>query len=276
VERIYLYCLAEAAERFSVTVHGWMAMSNHQHLVVRDDLGNLPEFLAHLHKMLAKALNAKWRRWENLWATEQPSVVHLVEAHDRFRKLVYLLVNPVEDDLVEHVADWPGASSLRLNISGRATTITRPRRFFRKDGPMPAAVTLQAERLEGFEHLEQEEWATLVRAAVRDVEQRARARRVLAKRRVLGRKWVLRASPTERPATEAPRRKLRPLLACRDESLRAQQLELVRSFRDAHAASLRQWLGGEREVLFPYGTYRMRHLGARCATSPPSAADLAS
>src|SRR6186713_2576999 len=58
VVRIYLYCLGEAAARFGITLHAWCVMSNHEHLLVRDDRGNFPEFLAHWHKMLAKALNA--------------------------------------------------------------------------------------------------------------------------------------------------------------------------------------------------------------------------
>src|ERR1700730_6303517 len=79
VEHIYLYCLGEAAARYRVTVYAWIAMSNHQHLIVRDNEGNLPEFIGHLNKMLAKALNARLGRWENFWAAEQPSAVHLVE-----------------------------------------------------------------------------------------------------------------------------------------------------------------------------------------------------
>src|SRR4051794_23348569 len=50
VEQIYLYCLGEAAQRYGITVHGFIAMSNHQHLLVRDNQANFPEFLAHLHK----------------------------------------------------------------------------------------------------------------------------------------------------------------------------------------------------------------------------------
>src|SRR5205085_4941838 len=84
VNQIYLYCLGEAAQRFWITLHGWMPMGNHQHIVLRDNLGNFPEFLAHLNKMLAKVLNCHWGRFENLWATEQPNALYLVEACDRF------------------------------------------------------------------------------------------------------------------------------------------------------------------------------------------------
>ena len=37
VEQIYLYCLGEAAQRYEITIHGFIAMSNHQHILVRDN-----------------------------------------------------------------------------------------------------------------------------------------------------------------------------------------------------------------------------------------------
>src|SRR4051812_13308318 len=101
VDQIFRYCLGEAVGRDRVTLHAFVAMSNHQHLIVRDNEGNFPAFLAHLNKMIAKALNAHWGRCENLWATEQPNAVHLVDADARFEKLVYVLANPVADFLVE-------------------------------------------------------------------------------------------------------------------------------------------------------------------------------
>lgn len=90
VEDVVLYCLAVAAERFKIEVNGFIAMSNHQHLVIRDMLGNFPDFLAYHNKLVAKALNVHRNRRENFWATEQPNAVHLVEPEDRFAKLVYL------------------------------------------------------------------------------------------------------------------------------------------------------------------------------------------
>jgi REP element-mobilizing transposase RayT len=55
-EQIYLYCLAEASQRYDITLHGFIGMSNHQHLLVRDNHANFPDFLAHLHKMISKAM----------------------------------------------------------------------------------------------------------------------------------------------------------------------------------------------------------------------------
>ena len=140
---IFLYCLGEAARRFDITLFGWLQMSNHEHIALRDNKGNLPEFTAHLHKLVSKALNEHWGRRENLWAAEQPNLVYTVEPHDQFDKLIYLLTNPVSADLVDRAHDWPGASSLALHSSGRAITVKRPA-FFRANGPMPDQVTLTA------------------------------------------------------------------------------------------------------------------------------------
>jgi hypothetical protein len=124
--QIILYCLAEAALRFGIEIHVWVAMSNHYHVVLFDMYGCLPAFLRHLNQMCAKALNARWSRSENLWSTEQPSAVHLVEDSDVLDKSVYSLVNPVAADLVERVADWPGVSSWSAHLDGKPIVIKRP------------------------------------------------------------------------------------------------------------------------------------------------------
>jgi putative transposase len=268
---IYLYCLGEAAFRYGITLHAWVAMSNHHHLLLRDERGNLPEFLAHLHKMIAKAMNAHRGRWENFWAAEQPSAVYLVQDTDRFDKLVYLLANPVADDLVDRVTDWPGASSFGQNLSGRALRVKRPRGFFREDGPMPAEVVLRTEPLEGFAHLTDSEWRAKIAAAVETAERIARAKRRETNRSVLGRKNVLRTPSDARPSTVAPRRGLRPCVACRDVERRKIELGALRYFRAAYRAALRLWRGGVLDALFPLGTYRMRWFGALSVPDIPAA-----
>ena len=269
VERIYLYCLGEAVQRYGMTLHGFIAMSNHQHLVVRDNRGHFPEFLAHLHKMIAKAMNALRGRWENFWATEQPNAVYLVEAADRLAKLVYLLANPVAADLVDRVTDWPGATSLGLNLSGKTKTVQRPRSFFSIDGKMPAEVTLCVERPAGFESLTDAEWAAKLEAAVRVEEARARHARLESGRGVLGRKAILRAEPTDAPKAVEQRRGLRPCVACSDAPRRNRELSLLSAFRRERSAACRLHIAAVHGVVFPYGTYRVR--GPFVMAPPPAA-----
>lgn len=267
VDQIYLYCLGEAALRYELTLHAWMPMSNHQHLEARDNRGNFPAFLAHLNKMLAKALNAHWGRWENLWATEQPNAVYLIDANDRFDKLIYILANPVNDHLVERASDWPGATSLTQVLSGKSITVKRPRGFFSEDGPMPEEVTLRAERPEGFENLTQAEWSKLVLDAIGAAERVARDERVEKKIRVLGRKNVLRAHHTDRPSTVEPRKGLRPNVACKNPEGRIRALAALRAFRIEYRAMFKRWIARVKDVVFPAGTYRLLHFGVPCAPS---------
>jgi putative transposase len=269
VAQIYLYCLGEAAQRYEITLHGWMAMSNHQHIVARDNLGNFPAFLAHLNKMLAKALNAHWHRWENLWASEQPNAVYLVDARDRLDKLIYILANPVNDHLVDRASDWPGATSLPQVLSGRPITVKRPRGFFSEHGPMPEEITLRAERPDGFEGLTPEQWATRVAEGISAAERTARDERANKSLGVLGRKAVLRAKHTDTPNTVEPRRRLRPNVACRDAAGRIRAINALRAFRAAYRATFKRWITRAKDVLFPPGAYRVFKLGAPCAPFAP-------
>ncbi|AKU99475.1 hypothetical protein AKJ09_06139 [Labilithrix luteola] len=268
VVQTYEYTLAEAAQRFDISLFGWTTMSNHQHVLLRDNEGQLPRFTGHMHKMFSKVINP-YRGWtENLWSTEQPNHVWLVDPEDMFDKLLYTLLNPVAADLVEEVAHWPGASSLAQNLYGRERIIERPYGYFRKNGPMPPTVTLRAERLPGYEHLSQEEWKEKVFDGVRKGEKQERTRRTREKRRVVGRKAVLRTNPTSRPKTEEPKNRLKPTVAAQNPERRVAALDILRGFLEAYTEALRRFIHGKRNVEFPLGTYRMRLLGARCAIAP--------
>lgn len=256
VEQIYLYCLGEASTRYQVTVHAFVAMSNHQHVLVRDNLGNFPEFLAHFHKLVAKAMNARLDRRENFWSAEQPSAVYVVGPEDRFAKLVYVLANPVAEHLVARASDWPGATSLVSNLTGRPLIVRRPT-YFRCDGPMPETVTLALERPDGFEHLTQDVWASRIREALIGAEGRAAEVRAATGRRVLGRKGVLRASPTDQPREPEPRCRFRPTIACKDAIRRGLEIASLAAFRVARTAA-RARLLGEGLIDFPAGTYLVR------------------
>jgi REP element-mobilizing transposase RayT len=274
---IFEYCLAEAARRYEVALVAWLAMSNHYHAVVFDPHGQLPAFLEHLHKMVAKALNARWSRWENLWATEETCVVYLPTPRDVFDKTVYTLTNPVSDHLVERASDWPGSSSLRFLVGRRASRHARPRTFFRATGVMPEWVELRAASppvgdLEpgGRRGEAEAAWAERVLAAVADRERAAREERARAGTRVRGRRAVRMASAFESPQTSEPRRNLRPAVACKDPARRAAELVKLVAFRRRYAAARARFVAGERSVEFPAGTYRLRAWGVRCAPSPPS------
>jgi putative transposase len=269
---IFAYCLAEAAKRYGIGLVAWIVMSNHYHAIVYDPNGQLPAFTEHLHKFLAKVLNVRWERWENMWSTEETCITYLPTPEDIFRKVVYVLANPVADDLVERVTDWPGCHSFH-HLGGKASTHRRPPFFFRKNGVMPESVELEAMLPPSItEHESADAWVARVRAAVAAKEQAAREDRRRNGRRILGRQAVLRESPFSSPSTAAPRRNLRPSLARAVRKDRIAEIQRLLEFRIAHEAARRRYIAGEHDVEFPAGTYRMRRWGARCCAHVPIAA----
>lgn len=267
VRAIFEYCLAVAARKYDITVHGWLVMSNHYHLIATDHDGKLPEFLAWFNRMTSRILNKKWGRCQNLWAAEQPNVVWCVDPQDAFDELLYTYRNPLADDLVDAVAAWPGSNSFLQGIGSRL--ITRPAKFFSKRSKLPKEIELRTVRIPGFEHLTNEKYDAKVARAVRHEERRARERRAANGTSVLGREGVLAQRHTDVPKTSLASGGLRPSIACKNKKRRIQALADLLAFRAAHAAALETFRLGDREVVFPAGSYRVRDFGAICAQPPP-------
>ena len=136
--QIFTYVLALAAEKTGVLVHAVAVLSNHWHTTLSDPEGRMPEFMAYVHKYVAKAVNVSLDRCENLWATEQPSLVRLEDDDSMWEKMIYTLLNPVAAGLVRDPSQWPGLWGYRGEI-----TVTRPEVYFREDGNMPEKATLR-------------------------------------------------------------------------------------------------------------------------------------
>jgi REP element-mobilizing transposase RayT len=251
----YLYCLIEAAQRFSVELVMMCAMSNHHHLVIFDREGRYPQFLEHFHKMFARSQNALRGRWENFWASGQTSVVRLVDPEDVLNEVVYVATNPVKDDLVERVHHWPGANGYGALIQARRLTAERPLHFFRAIGPMPrsVAITLEVPKELGDERSFLEALKSRVEAFE---EQRAIERRSTG-RTVLGRRGVLRQSWRSVPTSFAVHRGLNPRIAARNVWSRIEALVRNRWFVRAYQQARAAWLDGQ-EAVFPPGTYWLR------------------
>lgn len=275
--QIILYCLGEAALRFGVELHVWLAMSNHYHVILFDLYGCLPAFLRHLNQMCAKALNARWSRCENLWSTEQPSAVHLIEDSDTLDKSVYSLVNPTAADLVERVADWPGASSWAAHLNGKPIRVKRPRAFFRERGSMPEEVVLTAvaprRASDSSQRWDAAEWQQALLERVHLAEQASLRERAALGKRVLGRRAIRKQSAFASPSTPAKRGGLRPTVACRNHARLRDALAAQRHFRECYYLARKRFVNGDRSATFPEGTWALRAFCAAPPTDPPPKPD---
>ena len=254
----FAYVLAVAARRTGVLIHAVCVLSNHWHAVVTDPLGNLPLFMAFVHKYVAKCVNADLGRWENLWSSAPYSAVRLAPGDTVWAKVLYTLCNPVASGLVSHGARWPG---LRADWTTTPMTVKRPDWFFQSSGPMPASCTLTLVPPPLFDAGDE-----LTRELHECIEQHETRIRRERRGRFLGVQRILRQRVTDRPKEHAPRRGLRPQIACRDRWRRMEALARLRDFVDDYRTALAQWRAGVRNVVFPAGTFAMLRLhGVRCA-----------
>jgi len=252
----FIYCLAVAAQRYGVTVMNFVQMSNHLHDAIYDPFGNAPAFYEHFHKLLARCVNALRGRWENFFATEPTSVVRFETQEAIIEKLVYVATNPVNDDLVECVEDWPGASGYRALVDATPLRATRPKHFFAEDGEMPEEVTL--ELTIPPELGDRASIIAAVQARVAQIEAEQARKRAVTGKRVLGRYAVLRQSWRDSPTSREPRRGLRPTIAG-NLWARLEAIQRKREFATAYRLARRALLE-RKPIPFPFGTYRLRYL----------------
>jgi REP element-mobilizing transposase RayT len=267
----FVYCLAVSAQRFDVEVIAFGTMANHHHIVAIDRKGRLPAFLQFFHRIFAAHQNVLRGRWESFWtASEQASAVELVAPEDILDKMVYAIVNPVKDHIVDQLHHWPGPDALTAILRGEALVARRPPRFFRPEGPLPESASLSFKRPPGFEHMSQADFSALLRRHVVNAQERARADRLAKGVRVLGRKAVLRQHWNDRPRSQEPRRRISPRVACRSKWARIEALQRNKAWQSAYAQARACWLAGDGEVVFPAGVwYLSRHAGVRCEPHPP-------
>lgn len=265
VNQIFLYCLAIAAERTSVRVHAFCVMSNHWHAVVTDVEGKLPEFMAWVHKYVAKCMNAKLGRWENFWSSTPYSAVRLESPDDVLDKIVYVLTNAVAAGLVARSFRWPGLHSVATDIGGKPMKVNRPKVHFLPEGPMPDRASLALKPPPPFVSMTRRKFVAMIQGRVQEMENMIQADFRKKGRRFLGPKACLKQRHTDHPATQEPRREISPKIAARDKALRTAALQRLRDFVTAYRTAFLKWKKGVRNVLFPAGTYWLRvHAAARC------------
>jgi REP element-mobilizing transposase RayT len=261
IRQLYLYALAVCAHQCGILVHAVTLMSTHEHLIVTDTRGRLPDFLHRLHRLVALGTKVL-RKWEGpTWDHERPSVVRLLTEQAIVEKLAYVMANPVKAGLVRHAREWPGITVLPEELGRRTWRVERPAAFFDADNPQwPDRVELS---LTMPPMLENAYDAREVRDAVRhELEQEEeRARKELHKRgwRVLGPERVRRLSPYRRATSLEPLRDRNPTFAV-GRGQRKRFFEAVaelRAFRSAYRQAFEQWRAGLRSVVFPQGTWCM-------------------
>jgi len=261
IRQLYLYTLAVCAREFGVLVHAVTLMSTHEHLVVTDADGRLPDFLRRLHRLVALATKVL-RTWEGpIWDHERSSVVRLLTEQAVMEKLAYVMANPVKAGLVRRAKDWPGITVLPHELGRRRFVIERPEGFFDPDNPKwPDRIELKLTLPPGLECGDSP--ASIRHAVAEELDRHERlAHQEIHVRgwRVLGPERVRRLSPYRRATSFEPLRGRNPTFAVGrwQRKLFFEAAAELRAFRRAYRDALEQWRAGFRSVVFPQGTWCM-------------------
>lgn len=271
VNQAFKFCLFHAAARHQISLHAFCALSNHYHLVLTDPDQNLPKFMCWFNGNLARCLNAYYGRHEAFWTNRPYSAQRLGDEAALLDKLVYTLTNPVSSGLVSRPEEWPGALSEPEDMASREFRLERPQCHFRKHGPVPeetrgrlSVPDTKRVREQGPEAFI-EEVRQQMEARVAEIQQEKKARG----ESFLGRQEVLRKHWSDSPTTPAPRGRLNPRVACKNKDRREAMILAELLFRRLYREAYEAYCAGDREVIFPAGTYWMRHhLGVKCHPVP--------
>ncbi|AKF03482.1 Transposase [Sandaracinus amylolyticus] len=258
---LFVYALAVSARKHGIVVHVATLMSTHEHLVVTDVAGVLPDFLRDLHRWVALGTKVL-RRWEGpVWDHEPSSIVVLRTRDAVVQKSAYAIANPVLAGLVREAREWPGVQTRPRDIGRGVLKARRPAMFFDPENEQwPESVELE---LSPFPSIaggwSAEEMRRAIEEEVARQEREARAEVRSRGAAFLGARRCQSVVPHKRARSHEPVRKRNPTFAVgrgRAAELREAVLEL-REFRRAYHDAMSRWRAGDRAVTFPAGTWSM-------------------
>jgi putative transposase len=260
----FLYCLARAAAKYGVEIHGFCAMSNHYHLVMTDTTRVLPDFMAWFNRQLAMCVK-QLRRWDEvIWEPNRSyNAVELGGPAEVLDKMAYVLLNPVSAALVRSPDRWVGAVSTMHTLRKGAIQAKRPAVWFKDDAPEVVTLTLTPppclSNQAGYLHA--------LDALVTDHLTTVRAELCRQGWGFLGRTRVRKTSPTDQPRSKKERFGRNPTFSVMTRGMWLAAVQRLRAFRRAYRSAYETWRRGDRSVVFPAGTWWLvRCAGATAAT----------
>lgn len=266
VENLFLYCLAYAAKRTGVRIHAITVLSTHYHIVLTDMYAVLPFFMADLNRMVAKSLNCHYGHWENFWAPGSYDRKVCRSTEDKLDRMVYTMANGTSSGLVEKADQWPGLCARPEDLKGRVFRATKPDFFFDPHGKMPDELTLVIEPPPGCEEWDLDDLVAHLRERITEREAVAYEK---YNGRFVGVEAILATDPFDSPRTREPRRKPSMRIAAKHSHERIHAIHELKEFEREHAEARERWCAGDLDVVFPAGTWWMKHFTPARVQKPP-------
>jgi len=271
--QIFWYCLAVAARDNNMLVHAALLISTHPHYSVTDQDGRLPDFRRQFHRLLAMCTKA-FRGWpEEVFNKSQAGEHEVLTPSAMVKSIAYLIANPSLGLAVRYSKDWPGAKTLAHEIGTRVIRVRRPDLYLDPTNPnwpewIELRLVMPEMLIEYYGSLAAAQEA--IAQQVRIYERAARQKAKRLGRSFMGARRVLRTCHTTRASSHEIFGSLNPQFAAAGdvEAARA-AVKRLKAFNAAYDEALERWTRGERDVVFPHGTWWMRvHHGVSCHPPP--------
>ncbi|MDZ7828278.1 MAG: transposase [Halofilum sp. (in: g-proteobacteria)] len=121
----YAHWLREASERFEVSVHAWVFMTNHVHLLATPERPDgISRMMQHLGRLYVRYFNHQYGRSGTLWEGRFKSCL-VQDSEYLLHCYRYIELNPVRAGMVSDPADYRW-SSYRVNALGVPSGLCTP------------------------------------------------------------------------------------------------------------------------------------------------------
>lgn len=130
---LYLHYLKELADKFGCSVHAYVLMTNHVHLLLTPEKeDSVSQLMKHLGQRYVQYINRTYGRSGTLWEGRYRSCLAKEEDYilGCYR---YIELNPVRADMVRHPRQYRW-SSYRANAEGKSSDLITPHPHFRALG----------------------------------------------------------------------------------------------------------------------------------------------
>jgi REP element-mobilizing transposase RayT len=270
LEEAILGYAAKYAERYEVKLYALAIEGNHIQKPAHFPKENRADFMRDFNSSVARAVSRYVPEYPGgtFWGRRYSQ--EFLPAEDIEKQFFYTVLQPVQDGLVERISDYPGYNCFRDAVHGTVrkfkvmdwAAYNSARRFnsrLRKQDFM-REVSLQYERLPGYEALSQGEYAKLMKEKLEEHRLRIVKERLSKGLGFAGRKALLKTKRGARPrfTKVSTISSHRPRVLSNCPARRAECLKwYFDNYYAYHDASLR-YRSGETEVEFPTGMYPPR------------------
>jgi len=134
----YLGWLKQFSVKFDVSVHAWVLMTNHVHLLCTPNAGNsISSMMQSLGRMYVRYFNYTYKRTGTLWEGRYKSCVVNADEY-LFHLYRYIELNPVRAGMVDDPANYVW-SSYQCNALGKVSELHTPHYLYLNLGNNPAS-----------------------------------------------------------------------------------------------------------------------------------------